>query len=224
MRSLPPSFCATWNRKRCCATTPRHAAGPGDSRQIAALQVSDNVVALLAQKTHELPDPTRALLGRVACIGDRIAVQTVATAENLPAMQVAETLWPAAQAGLLLPLDDGYETTTGLPMHYRFAHDRVHQACYESLSPAQRQVEHLRIGRRLHQTHQALAQKQEEWVFDVIGHLNRGSDLITDAAELVALMQLNLAAGLEAKRAAAYAQACAFFAQAQALATPHLTA
>ena len=186
-----------------------------DLRRIAAQQVSDNIVGLLTAKVADLPQASRLLLGRAACMGDRIAVQQVAAAQDTLAQPVAEALWPAAQAGLLLALDDGYESGNGLPMHYRFAHDRVHQACYESLSPEERQLEHLNTGRRLHQANRT--KPVGDWLFDVIGHLNRGSDLMDDPTEIQALVEMNFAAGLEARRATAYTQAAAYFTQALAL-------
>ena len=58
---------------------------------------------------------------------------------------------------------------------YRFVHGRVQEAAY-SLIPEQQRVEaHLRIGRLL--LAHTPSEKQDEAVFDIVNHFNRGAAL-----------------------------------------------
>ena len=88
---------------------------------------------------------------------------------------------------------------------YRFVHDRIQEAAYSLLPEHRRAEAHLRIGRLL-SAHSAKDQ-HEEATFEIVGHLNRGSALMSSPVEREDLAQLNLTAGKRAKAAAAYSSA-----------------
>ena len=93
---------------------------------------------------------------------------------------------------------------------YWFAHDRVQEAAY-SLIPEERRAEaHLRIGRLL--LARTPEDEREEAIFEIVGQLNRGAELIASQEQRDELAGLNLIAGKRAKSSAAYASALAYFA------------
>ncbi|MFN6478944.1 AAA family ATPase [Nostoc sp. DedQUE07] len=92
--------------------------------------------------------------------------------------------------------------------YYRFLHDRVQQAAYSLIPDRQKQATHLKIGQLLLQNSSQI--EQEEKLFDIVGHLNLGQELITQLSEREALARLNFAAGDKAKNSTAYAAARAY--------------
>ena len=73
-----------------------------------------------------------------------------------------------------------------------------------------RAAAHLRIGRLL--SAHTPADKREESIFEIVGQLNRGTELIDSPEEREQLAELNLLAGKRAKAAAAYASALKYLA------------
>ena len=121
---------------------------------------------------------------------------------------------------LILPLSDVYkfyqgevnerllvenENTTKQIAKYRFLHDRVQQAAYSLIPSHQKTATHLKIGQLLQQNLSEL--ELEEKLFDIVGHLNLGIELITQPRECQALAQLNLQAGVKARNSTAYVAA-----------------
>ncbi|MGF6508815.1 PAS domain S-box-containing protein [Paraburkholderia sp. 32] len=91
---------------------------------------------------------------------------------------------------------------------YKFIHDRVQEAAYSLIPQALRAEVHLRIGRLL--AAQTPPGKRDEAIFEIVGQLNRGAELITAQEEREQLAGLNLIAGQRAKGSTAYASALTY--------------
>src|SRR5262249_3171964 len=103
-----------------------------------------------------------------------------------------DALWEAVRSGLVFRGD----------ATYRFLHDRVQEAAYATIPEDERAGEHLRIGRL------PVAHLPEDWhLSESADQLTRGSALIDDGVERLALARLNVRAGRRAKGAIAYASA-----------------
>ena len=101
-----------------------------------------NVVDLLATRIARLPPQGRALLEAVACLGGEVRLALLQAATNLPATVL--------ELQLAAPLEDGLlELAGGDDSAVRLPHDRVQQAAYGALDPAQRSALHLAFARRL---------------------------------------------------------------------------
>ena len=197
--------------------------------QIQAKNISDNVVALMANKISDLMPQTQALLQLAACIGSRFEWQTLAlvAAERLQLTtnrQLLHALWPALQEGLILSLTEEANLLTAsafvepanrlapsfsISPLFKFQHDRVQQAAYSLLAEADKQAIHLSIARLL------LAHREEtqldEALFAIVNQFNQARPLLTDEPERHQLAELNLRAGQKAKSSAAYQPALTYF-------------
>ncbi len=139
------------------------------------------------------------------------------------ASETATELYPALQAGLILPLNEAYRIPlifqaeelkeqvklfdTKL-VSYKFLHDRVQQAAYSLIPDSQKKTTHLAIGQLLKQS--TPPEQLTENILDIVNQINFGIELLnqTDKDELA---QLNLIAGKKAKASSAYQAASRYF-------------
>ncbi|MDF0555160.1 ATP-binding sensor histidine kinase [Kamptonema sp. UHCC 0994] len=191
-----------------------------DIAQVHQQALTDDIVVFMALQLRKLPSSTQNILQLAACIGNQFDLATLAIVSEQSEIETAADLWKALQEGLILPLSDVYkfyqgeenerlvvskENTTKQIAKYRFLHDRVQQAAYSLIPSHQKTATHLKIGQLLQQNLSEL--EQEEKLFDIVGHLNLGIELITQPSECQALAQLNLQAGVKARNSTAYVAA-----------------
>jgi PAS domain S-box-containing protein len=176
-----------------------------DLERIHAKAYTDNVVDFMVGKLNRLPPDTQNALQLLACLGNSAEVTKLSIVLEEEVEQIHAALRPAVHQELV-------ERLAGA---YRFAHDRVQEAAYSLIPEDLRAETHLRIGRRL-ASHIPL-EEQEEAIFDVVNHLDRGAALITSRNEREQLAELNLRAAKRAKASAAYASALAYLVAGSAL-------
>ncbi|WP_392531673.1 AAA family ATPase [Nostoc sp. C117] len=194
-----------------------------DITQINQQAVTDDVVKFMVFQLQKLHQSTQNILQLAACIGNQFDLATLAIVSEKSEIETAASLWKALQEGLILPISDVYkfyqdsslvsghlslENSERRTVFYRFLHDQVQQAAYSLIPDNQKQATHLKIGKLVLQNSSQI--QQEEKLFDIVGHLNLGQELITQLNERKALTQLNLAAGSKAKNSTAYAAARAY--------------
>jgi diguanylate cyclase (GGDEF)-like protein len=188
--------------------------------QIRTLVLTDDVVEFMTVQLQKLPAETQTVMKLAACIGAQADLSTLAIISEQSQAEVAAALWQALQSGLILPITETYKffqdsgPTTILAdrtVPYRFLHDRVQQAAYSLITEAERPVLHLKMGRLLLQ--EVPEAQREERIFDILGQLNRGVDLIEELDEKIYLAQLNLMAGRKAKLSTAHTSALNYFQQ-----------
>ncbi|WNZ25227.1 AAA family ATPase [Leptolyngbya sp. NK1-12] len=184
-----------------------------DMTQVNALSLTDDVVEFMAQRLQKLAPETQQVLQLAACIGNQFDLATLAIVSEQSPTQIVALLWEALQDGLMVPTSQLYKffqaedsdlanPQSSINPTYRFLHDRVQQAAYSLIPEPQKQITHLRIGRRLlRDTPEA---KREERVFVIVNQLNIGRDLIDQPSERTNLARLNLIAGRKAKVSTAY--------------------
>jgi predicted ATPase/signal transduction histidine kinase len=172
---------------------------------VEKVSISDNVVDLLSRKLDRLPASVQRVLTLAACVGNRFDARTLATVCELPVRSIQDELGAAARAGLIAPETDD---------EFVFLHDRVQQAAYARIDPADRPRVHLLVGRLLWAEHAEDGSDIGgfDGIFETASHLNLGAHQIDDPRERLALARLNRAAGAKAKTAAAYRAALEYFA------------
>ncbi|MCT7975083.1 AAA family ATPase, partial [Laspinema olomoucense] len=181
------------------------------TQRIQKQPIADNVVDLMAAKLHKLPEETQTTLELAACIGNQFNLATLALIRETSVRETALALKPAMNQGFILPLIDDYKLLEidiqglgeGLGVEYKFAHDRIQQAAYSLIIESQKQIIHLKIGRLLIQ-HYKQPEERERQIFNIVNQLNLGKNLVHMPAERNDLADLNLQAGLKAKKSAAY--------------------
>jgi len=170
-----------------------------DLNEIQRVGIADrNLVNLLIRKLQKLPTTSQYLLQLAACIGNPFSLSILKVVSEQSAATLTEYLWPALQAGLILPQSDWY----GENIEYKFLHDRIQQAAYALIPEVEKQVTHLRIGQLLQQKMTAV--EQEDNLFILVNQFNLGRNLLTNEIAKKELAQLNLKAGKKAKAANAY--------------------
>ncbi|MFN6563754.1 MAG: AAA family ATPase [Nostoc sp. ChiSLP01] len=183
---------------------------------IQAFGITDlNVVELTARNIRKLSLETQKVLKLAACIGSTFNLDVLAIVNEASPLTTATQLWPALQAGLILPLTQDYKiplvfgqeesskiNLTDVKVDYKFLHDRVQQAAYSLIPDEEKKATHLKIGQLLLQN--TTPEERKENVFALVNQLNYGIDLLTTETEKYELAQLNLIAGQKAKAATAH--------------------
>ncbi|MDZ8106344.1 MAG: AAA family ATPase, partial [Nostoc sp. DedQUE12a] len=195
-----------------------------DISQVNQQVLTDDVVAFMVLQLQKLPKSTQNILQLAACIGNQFDLTILAIVSEQSELETAAELWKALQEGLIFPTSDVYKfyqknnnykltvengNTIKKLAQYKFLHDRVQQAAYSLIPDEQKQATHLKIGQLLQQN---LAEvEQEEKLFDIALHLNKGIKLIAEPREQEILARLNLKAGCKARNSTAYAPARTYF-------------
>jgi predicted ATPase/signal transduction histidine kinase len=170
-----------------------------DIDRIRSKGFTDNVVHLLIGKLNRLPGVTQETLKQLACLGNGAETATLSLVQGIPENQIHAALWEAVQEGLVLRQDNVYA----------FLNDRVQQAAYSLIPESQRAPVHLRIARLL--VSRTLPEQKEEKIFEIVNQFNRSSALIDSLEEREQIAELNLLAGMRAKKSTAYASSLTYF-------------
>ena len=166
-----------------------------DAVAIRQAGLPDNVVGLMVARLGRLGVSGREALRYAACLGTGFDIDTLATVLGVTADEAREALAGPVRAGMLLPVDARGRAA--------FVHNRVQEAALSLTPPGERAALHLEIGRRL-------AASPGIDLFDVLGHLNLGAGLVSDAGERRRLADLNREAAERARAAAAFDTAAQF--------------
>jgi predicted ATPase/signal transduction histidine kinase/tRNA A-37 threonylcarbamoyl transferase component Bud32 len=175
--------------------------------QIAALEMTDNVVELMADKIAQLSEKTQTALKLAACIGNQFDLKTLSVIGQHSQTNTLAFLFDAIKEGLVLPLDQNYKQLekrehAGVDTRFKFQHDRVQQAAYSLISDDEKKTRHLRIARLL--VANLKPKQREEKIFEIVSQFNNSLTLITDSEEQLKVAQLNLTASQKAKESNAY--------------------
>lgn len=186
--------------------------------QVKALAMTDDVVEFMALQLQKLPRETQDILKLAACIGAEFDLNTLAIVSETSPGMTATDLWQALQKGLVIPTTKIYKFFTESETEevvqasanptYRFLHDRVQQASYSLIPEPQKKQTHYQIGKLLQKKLSEV--EKEEKLFDIVGHLNLGQELITQPQEREGLVRINLAAAQKARSSTAYSAAKTF--------------
>ncbi|MCD1261853.1 AAA family ATPase [Paenibacillus athensensis] len=158
-----------------------------------------DVIDLIMSKFEALPPETRQTLSRAACLGSSFTLPILALLSERSAGLIEQDLLPAVQESLIVADESGYT----------FLHDQVQEAAYNSLPETGKKRTHLHIGRFMLRSGQP--DNAGDSLFELVHHLNAGSNCMTESAEKDRLARLNLQAGKQAKASAAYNQALELF-------------
>ena len=204
-------FLKTIEQENLLTFNPNRRCWEWDVAEIQALGITDNVVDLTIGKLRTLSEETQGTLRLSACIGNKFDLSTLSIIHEKSPPETFRDLLPAIRQGLVQPTSELQTTpetaidSTLVIQDYKFRHDRIQQAAYALIDRERQKIVHLQIGKLL----QAKFNKneQQEKVFTLVDHFNKGLDLIEDRAEKIEILDLNLYAGKKAKEAIAYTAA-----------------
>lgn len=180
--------------------------------EIAALGITDNVVDLMLNKMANLPAETQSLLKYASCIGNQFTLDMLMLITNKSADIIGKGLWPALEQELLITPNAGYKRMDAMQkdniikllsrdITYKFIHDRVQQAAYQSIPENEKALIHLDIAHIIVEKNPEAA--KQERLFEVVDHFNHALHLL-QGQERQVVAKLNYLAGIQAKTANAY--------------------
>ncbi|TNE51760.1 MAG: GAF domain-containing protein [Deltaproteobacteria bacterium] len=176
------------------------------------VEVTQNVASIMTSRLDRLPENTRSILGAASCVGLSFRNTDLVTLLKLPLIEIVERLWPAMDAGVIVSDKVRVRRTqskiTG-DYAYRFAHNRLHETVYETVSQEQRALYHLALARSF----SGLAEnpEQSDLLFDIVQHFELGLEQVNCESERVAIARLSLSAGHRSLQAGAFASALSSF-------------
>ncbi|XXX74578.1 AAA family ATPase [Sorangium sp. So ce134] len=187
---------------------PERGAWRWSAADIARMSAAENVVDLMILRVRGLAGATQRVVMLAACIGSRFDLRLLARIHQKDVRATDEDLWPALEAGLILPVDSDYKIARfldddgGSSAAFKFLHDRVQQAAYKLLPEGERKRIHLELGRLM--LREAPPESLDERIHEIVTHLNLGAELIDGRRQRYEAAALNLRAGQKARRGAAY--------------------
>ncbi|MCP4608258.1 MAG: AAA family ATPase, partial [Planctomycetes bacterium] len=142
--------------------------------EIETVDITDNVVELMAAKIQKLPAQTQHALQLAACIGNQFDLNTLTTVSEKSAAETFDSLWLAVQEGLILQLDRWVDGQAGnlASGRARFLHDRVKEAAYSLLPEGGEREVHYQVGRLMLKN--TSGAEREDKIFDIVNQLDFG--------------------------------------------------
>jgi len=176
-----------------------------DINKIAALDMTSNVVELMASKIKLLPTQTLEVVKFASCLCNSFDLKTLSIIYQHSQLDTLDHLWQAIEEDLLEALDEHYKQRENVekcevnPL-FKFQHDRVQQAAYSLIADANKSSIHWQMGHLLLDN----TPNRENTLFEIVDHLNLGISLAQNQSQQYEIAQMNLMAGQKAKAAMAY--------------------
>lgn len=177
-----------------------------DEDEIEKCAISDNIVDFMIGQILKLPPKTQDLLKAGALIGAAFDVKLLMAVLNLDEQAILNQLGEAIDREIIIPENNYYEFYLGeAGQTFRFAHDRIQQACEALIPPESKKQLHLKIGNKIWQS--LPPEQVADQAIQIVCHLNEGLDLINDTQERLMVLRLNLWAAQKAKTVTSFALA-----------------
>lgn len=182
-----------------------------DIERIHNVAIADNVTDLMIDRIQTLSQKAQHILRLSAVIGSTFHLKTISKISRQPTREIVSALWEVLQEGLIIPVDQAYRFLMNSDendgwynpeLALRFLHDRVQQAAYDTIDEKRKKEVHWDVGQML--LTNSSEEELEENLFDVVNHLNAGSQFMTDSQEREKLVRFNLQAAKKAKTTAAF--------------------
>ena len=177
-----------------------------DAKKIESIGVSDNIVDFMISQILKLTPKTQEMLKLAALVGSSFDLMILSAVANIPVPEVVVRMREAVEGEIILPDNGDYAMAKLSQMvenlSFRFAHDRVQQACAALMDREQQKKLHLLIGRVI-----KMNTPKDEWMdyaMDIVCHLNEGFGGIETDEERWETARFNLWACHKAKASSAF--------------------
>ncbi len=176
-----------------------HEGWQWDMAKINGLEVTDNVVGLMADKISRLSSDIQKIMKLASCIGMEFDMDTLAVLYEKSEEDTFLDLFEAIREDLVSVSDRGC----------KFLHSRVQEAAYSLIEEEEKKETHYKIGRLLSEKMQQKGLSYR--IFEIADHYNYGVDLLQDEAERKHLIYINVIAGQKKKAQGEYQSAIGYF-------------
>lgn len=192
-----------------------------DSKAIDKINYSDNVIDIIVSKMNQMEDSSLEVLQLAACIGSSFDLNTLSVIHEKTPELTARHLDEALASNMIVPLSSNYKfvgfeyedqakpqlnntikAVNSELTEYKFQHDRIQQAAYQTVVKEDRDKLHLSIG-KLMLNHKD-TDKVDDQLITIVAHINHGRHLIEEVTDKLEFAKLNLEAGIRAKESSAY--------------------
>ncbi|NND33537.1 MAG: serine/threonine-protein kinase PknK, partial [Saprospiraceae bacterium] len=193
--------------------------------------ITDNVVDLVVYKLQTLSESAQIVLRLAAAVGNTFDISTVSTISRIGRNEVANLVWDAVDLNFIQPTglqsrhvndaiwdEIGIDTRGAENLSFRFQHDKIQQAAYFLIDEKERKKTHYEIGSLL--LSEGDKRGEIDNLYEVVNHLNLGSDLISSMDELIHLAKLNLKIGNIVKDSNSYEASLEYLRKATELIVP----
>ena len=166
---------------------------------IMQMNVSGNVVDLMASLIQKMNQATIDLLKIASCVGNRFDKNILSVIKDIPVDEVERLLNDPLVDGLILLADT----------QYKFAHDRIQQSIYLLIPDGEKKELHLNIGNCL--VRSLSPAEVSDRIFEIVNQFNISIGLIQQDKTRIELINLDLSAARKAISSAAYPQALVYY-------------
>lgn len=202
-------FLSAVHEKGLIRHEPEEGHWSWDTMEINRLKVSSSVAGIIQERVGLLSDDAMDILQSASCFGNRFNLKELGIGTGRSLETVKDHLAPAAGQGIVIRLNGQGETRYQY-QEFQFAHDRIQQFIYESISSASKSQRHYHIGKRL-QGHYLEEAEADANLFTIVNQLNAGQTMVKDRDSLLALARLNCDSAEKSLESAAYDSALNFF-------------
>lgn len=180
-----------------------------DIEEIKKMNITDNVVDLLNRKINTLNPAAVQWLKYGASIGNTFDLKTLILVSDNPKEIILYSLQEAVQSGLIYVNESEFLHMEQEDIKFKFVHDRIQQAVYSLISEKEKYIIHMQLGMLYLNNYNNL--NNSEQLFEIVGQLNAASKIIRDKEKRFELAELNLKAGIMAKKSSANFSAYTYF-------------
>lgn len=193
-------FLNTLNKENVLKFNHKEGNWEWDLQDLNSASIPENLVDLMVDKIEQLTDSEKEVLKLASCIGSGFDLGLLQKILNTPQHELEGTLSQSLVNGLILSV--GYPNILQRKNDYkiaefRFAHDKIQQGIYETLTDDEKSHNHYLIGKNLLDRYKGNELIQN--VFSIVEQLNKGRSEIRDDNGRVELAKLNYKAGEKSK-------------------------
>lgn len=192
-------FIQTLHEQKVIKISPESNQWICDTDRLTSFQVAENVIDLILDRFNTLSSNCITLLQYAACSGKHFQPGLLSGLPEFSAGSLSPAIEEALEKGMILP---------GIENRYEFAHDRIYESIYATVSEEEKKVIHLRIARELENAN-ALAENMDI-LMEVARHYHLSAELLPSESRFE-MIRLNYRCGMLARQKAAFSLALEYF-------------
>lgn len=192
-----------------------------DLEKIKGIEISENLMILLINKLGQLNPDELLILQVAATIGARFDIYTLSKVTGLEMQKVFTNVKSCMEKEYFIPLDKNYKyidffSNLFINASFKFSHDKIQQAGYETISPDKKYNIHYKIFQEIYNEYRQ-AKNFKGDIFELAYHLDNACQLVDIQNE--EKIEIFFLAGKKAYEASSYTTALSYFEMAVKLVT-----